>query len=67
MIGMGPSLRLAGIGASSGGSINNDNKRIINNQGLFDGATINWHGEEDIRRTMEKIARATQEDSARMW
>jgi len=65
MIGMGPSMRYAGAGL--GGNVNNDNKRIINNQGLFEGATINWHGEEDIRRTMEKMAWIADEDSARMW
>ena len=65
MIGMGPSMRLASAGSSS--SVTNNSSYSVNNQGLFDGATINWHGEEDIRRTMEKIARATQEDSARMW
>ena len=48
-------------------SDDNSQKTVLNNQGLFDGATINWHGEEDIRRTMEKMARATQADSARMW
>lgn len=38
-----------------------------NNKGLFDGANIHWHNQEDIRRTMEKMARATQADMARMW
>jgi len=64
MIGMRPSLSMAGTGGSSTSS----NRTTNNNYaGLFDGATINWSGEEDIRRTMEKMARATQADSARMW
>ena len=64
MIGMGPSMRYAGAGGSSSSY---DNRVVNNNSGLFDGATINWHGEEDIRRTMEKIAWATERESARMW
>ena len=66
MIGMGPSMRYAGAGGRSSSSYDN---RTTNNSyaGLFDGANIHWHGEEDIRRTMEKMARAAEEDSARMW
>jgi len=67
MIGLGPSMRLAGAGdmSNSGNTINDH--YTVNNKGLFEGATINWHGEEDIRRTMEKIAWATEQDRARMW
>ena len=65
IIGMRPSLSMAGAGGF--GSSSHDNRVINNNQGLFDGATINWHGEEDIRHTMEKIAWATEREKARMW
>ena len=64
MIGIGPSMRLAGAGGNTT-HVSNDNK--VNYAGLFDGATINWHGEEDIRRTMEKIAWQTEREKARMW
>ena len=66
IINMGPSLSLAGAGASSM-ITNHNNNQSHSYAGLFDGATINWHGEEDIRRTMEKMARAAEEDSYRMW
>ncbi|MCL2559268.1 MAG: hypothetical protein FWE07_02165 [Turicibacter sp.] len=67
VINMGSSLNLASV--SNGGNSSYDN-RVINNHsyaGLFDGANITWNGEEDIRRTMEKMARAAEEDSYRMW
>ncbi|MCL2559496.1 MAG: hypothetical protein FWE07_03325 [Turicibacter sp.] len=66
IINMGPSLNLASV--SNGGNSSHDN-RVINNSysGLFDGANITWNGEEDIRRTMEKMARAAEEDAYRMW
>jgi len=66
VINMGPSLSLAGAGASSM-ITNHNNNQSHSYAGLFDGATINWHGEEDIRRTMEKMARAAEEDAYRMW
>ena len=65
VINMGPSLTLSGVGSSS--SVTTDNSYVVNNQGLFDGAVINWHGEEDIRRTMEKINFAMERDRARLW
>jgi len=65
MIGIGPSMRLAGASGNTT-QVVHDNYSV-SNKGLFDGATINWHGEEDIRRTMEKIAWATEREKARMW
>ena len=65
MISMGPSLSMAAIGAN--GSSTYDQSVTNNNSGLFNGATINWHGEGDIRRTMEKIAWVTERERARMW
>ena len=54
--------------ANTGSSSSSVDKSITNNNaGLFDGCTIHWHNEEDIRRTMEKIAWVTQKESARMW
>jgi len=46
MIGIGPSMRLAH--ATAGGGSSYDNSITNNNSGLFDRATINWHGEDDI-------------------
>lgn len=65
MINFGPSLSYAGAGGYGGNVTNVD--RTNDNRGLFEGATINWHNKEDIRHTMQKIARATQDDSARMF
>ena len=65
MIGMGPSMRISSIGA--GTYDHSVTHHHHNNSGLFEGATIHWNGEEDIRRTMEKIAWVTQKESARMW
>ena len=66
MIGMPSSMNFT----PAGGSSTHDN-RVSNHHhnyaGLFDGARIEWKGEEDIRRTMEKMARAMEDDSARMW
>jgi len=59
-------LSLAATRHALAGNVTNNNQRH-SYAGLFDGATINWNGEEDIRRTMEKMARAAEEDSARMW
>ena len=68
IIGMGPSLNMAGL---TSGSSSTDNRVINNNQGiyagLFEGAHIHWHNKEDIRRTMEKMARVAEDDGARMW
>jgi len=64
MIGLEPNLRLAGMTTTT--NVMNDNYSV-SNQGLFDGATIHWHGEEDIRHTMEKIAWVTEREKARMW
>ena len=66
MIGMKPSLQYASAGVSSSYD-NRINHHNHNYAGLFDGAKIQWNGEEDIRRTMEKMIRATEEDSMRMW
>ena len=46
-------------------NVTNDNK--VNYAGLFDGATIHWHGEEDIRHTMEKISWAMSREKDRLW
>jgi len=67
IIGMRPSLSMAGVGGIGGSGNTINDSYTVNNKGLFDGATINWHGEEDIRRTMEKIAWATEREKARMW
>lgn len=65
IINTAPSLSLSA--ATSGGGTNNDYSVVNNNQGLFEGANINWSGEQDIRRTMEKIAWVTKQEQARLW
>ena len=64
IIKFGPSLSYAGIGGY-GGVVSNDYSRTNDNRGLFEGATINWHGKQDIRETMEEIAWEIQSQDAR--
>ena len=67
MISLGPSPNMNFATAGGSGATTVNDHYTVNNQGLFDGATINWHGEEDIRRTMEKIAWAVEREKVRMW
>lgn len=64
IIKFGPRLSYAGAGGAYGGNITNVD-RTNDNCGLFDGATINWHGKQDIRETMEEIAWEIQSQDAR--
>ena len=64
MIGLDPRMGRSGVMASTS---SHDNRVVYNNSGLFEGATINWNNEQDIRRTMEKMAWMTEREKARMW
>ena len=64
IIKFGPSLSYAGAGGAYAGNVTNVD-RTNDNRGLFDGATINWHGKQDIRETMEEIAWEIQSQDAR--
>ena len=63
IIKMGPGLNFAGADSQSSNITNVD--RTNDNRGLFEGATINWHGKQDIRETMEEIAWEIQSQDAR--
>ena len=65
IIGMRPSLSMAGMGGY--GNSSQDNRIVNNYDRLFEGANIHWHNKEDIRQTMEEIAWASQQDERRMW
>ena len=54
MISMGPSLNIASGTNSNGGNITYDNSSHYDR--MFEGATIQWSGEQDIRQTMKEIA-----------
>lgn len=61
-----------GIHDATRGTSNISNNRTITNnntrnfEGLFKGATFNWSGKEDIRKTMQEIAWMTQIEGADM-
>ena len=67
IIGMGPSMSLASVGGGIGSSTHDSHVTNNNYDRLFEGANIHWHNKEDIRKTMEEIAWATQREKAQMW
>ena len=54
IIGMGPSLNLSAVTGSGSSTYNNSTTN--NYDRMFEGATIQWSGEQDIRQTMKEIA-----------
>ena len=67
IISIGPSMSLASVGGGTRSSTHDSHITNNNYDRLFEGANIHWHNKEDIRKTMQEIAWATQREKANMW